>query len=242
MNRHDIKIFDSADDLADYLTSFLLEKINETPVSGFFSLALSGGSTPKILFRHIAGSSKEKTNWGKVKIFWGDERCVPPDHEDSNYNMANNEFLRFLNIPEDNIFRIFGEAEPSGEAERYSRIIENNVIHKDGIPRFDLILLGLGEDGHTASIFPDNMSSFDSDLYCEAVTHPRSGQKRVTLSGKLINSARLIIFMVSGKNKAGIVSEIIQSEHNSNYPAALVNPWDGELLWLLDKEAASMLA
>lgn len=237
----DIKIFDTSDDLAVFFNAWLLKKIKETPLNSFLSLALSGGSTPKRIYRHIANSDTKNTDWEKLKIFWSDERCVPPDNLESNFKMAQQELLHALNIPEENIFRIFGEADPYFEAIRYSRIIETNIpVHK-GIPRFDIILLGLGEDGHIASIFPDNMSLFNVPTYCEAVTHPQSGQKRITFTGKLINAAKNIIFLVTGKNKAGIVSKILQAGFSTHFPASLINPVEGELLWLLDSEAAELI-
>ena len=149
--------------------------------------------------------------------------------------------LDHLNIPDEHVFRIKGEDDPAGEALRYSRILTEKVpIHK-GFPRFDIIMLGLGEDGHTASIFPENMEVFYSENYCVAVTHPQSGQKRITLSGSVINHAKNVVFFVTGKSKAEMVKNIVGNLNSAGFPASHVRPANGKLLWLLDSEAAGML-
>jgi 6-phosphogluconolactonase len=170
-------------------------------------------------------------------FFWGDERCVSPDSVDSNYRMAR-PYLEKLHIPEDHIFRIHGEDEPTKEAQRYSKLLAETIPLKDGLPRFNLILLGLGEDGHTASIFPGNTRLFKSQHICEAVKHPKTGQQRITLTGTVINNAIDVAFIIKGAGKAKIVSKVMNQDI-SDYPASLICPVHGRLTWLLDKEAAS---
>lgn len=237
-----IKMFKNIENLAESFAEFLQNKIDETPYDEFYSIALSGGSTPKKIFTYISENYVNQINWKKVKIFFGDERCVPPDDDESNYKMANESLLKNISIPKENIFRIKGENNPAEEAVRYEEILRNNLQQVNGISQFDLILLGLGEDGHTASIFPNQINLFYSARLCEVAIHPQTKQKRITLTGKVINNAKHIMFFVTGKNKAGILSKIINSNNNKNqFPASLVNPKNGTLTWFLDIEASKML-
>jgi len=155
--------------------------------------------------------------------------------------MARLSLFENLNIPKKNIFRIFGENEPENEVIRYGKIISENILVEDKLPRFDLIILGLGEDGHTASIFPENIKMFYSTNYCEVATHPQSSQKRITLTGTVINNAKNILFMVTGSGKAKMVTNIIQGNEETGFPASLVKPANGNLTWLLDVDAAKLL-
>jgi 6-phosphogluconolactonase len=238
MEKDPIRIFESVSNVADFALHWLSAKTNDPTSGGFLTVALSGGSTPKQLFEYVASHEKPFVNWNTILFFWGDERCVSPDHGDSNYRMTRQYLFEKLDIPEEHIFRIYGEAEASEEARRYSRVLSENVPLKNGLPCFDLILLGLGEDGHTASIFPGNERSFQSDCFCEAVTHPQTGQQRITLTGSVINNAADVAFLVTGTGKAGIVSRILNDTPGFDYPAAHVHPREGSLTWLLDTEAA----
>ncbi len=176
-----------------------------------------------------------------MKIFFGDERCVPPDSEESNYKMANESLFKNISIPKENIFRIKGENDPIKETKRYEEVLKSNLLSLNGIPQFDLILLGLGEDGHTASIFPNQVNLFYSARLCEVAVHPQTKQKRITLTGKIINNAKHVVFLITGKNKANILSKIIDLNNSQGvYPASLVNPKNGKLTWFLDLEASKM--
>lgn len=241
MNQKRIIVLPTIEKLADFIVTLLSKEIAEKESGEFLSVALSGGSTPKKIFEHISSHDTGLVNWNKVRFFWGDERCVPPDDNESNYKMARLSLFENLNIPEGNIFRIFGEAEPENEAVRYSKIISENVSVEDKLPRFDLVILGLGEDGHTASIFPGNTEMFYSANYCEVATHPQSGQKRITLTGPVINNAKNIVFMVTGSGKAKMVANIVQDNEENGFPASLVKPENGKLIWLLDADAAKLL-
>ncbi|MDP4292329.1 MAG: 6-phosphogluconolactonase [Bacteroidota bacterium] len=235
-------VLPSIEKLAEFVTGLLIEKINQAQAGQSITVALSGGSTPGKIFESVSLNDTGLVDWNKIKFFWGDERCVPPDDPDSNYLMARQCLFEQLNIPGGNIFRIQGEEEPEKEAVRYSRIISENVRVEDHLPRFDLILLGLGEDGHTASIFPDNTEMFNSTRFCEVATHPKSGQQRITLTGPVINNAKDIVFIVTGSAKSRIVAEIIHDNGKAGFPASLVKPVKGKLTWLLDEEAAKLLS
>lgn len=231
-----ILIFESLDEMALKALQWLTEK---TAAQDTVSVALSGGNTPQALFEWIVKLDKGTVDWNKLLVFWGDERCVPPEHTDSNFRSAQKSILIPLDIPEEHIFRMHGEAEPEKEAERYSQLLAEHLTMVDGFPQFDLILLGLGEDGHTASIFPGNNSLFATTQFCTVAKHPQSGQQRITLTGSVINHAAEVVFLVTGTPKAGIVSKIAETPELVHYPAAKVSPISGKLTWLLDKGAAS---
>lgn len=242
MKNKTIKIFSSIDKLANHSADFLMKKVNENLSSDSFSIALSGGSTPKRIYKYIADHSANKIEWEKLKLFFGDERCVPPEHDDSNYKMVKETLLGNVSLPSNNIFRIKGESQPAEEAERYGEILRSNLPIKNELPQFDIVMLGLGEDGHTASIFPDQIDKFQSDKICEVAAHPQTNQNRITISGSVINNAKLVVFIVTGENKAGIISEIFSGNQSSKiYPASLVSPNEGELIWMLDTEAVQLL-
>ncbi len=208
-----------------------------------FDIALSGGNTPKKLFKLLAKKHQGTIPWERIHFWWGDERCVDPDNKESNFRMANKNLFLKIPIPSKNIHRIYGENNPRDEAKRYSDEIFNHLNNIDDIPVFDLILLGLGDDGHTASIFPGHLELFQSEKLCEVSAHPGSGQKRITLTGKVINNARNIFFMVTGEGKAKRVSEIMNNEEVARkHPAYHVEPRNGSLIWFIDEAAASQIS
>ena len=216
-----------------YLVAFIASKEK-------VHIALSGGSTPKIVFDVLASNFQEDVNWETVHLYWGDERCVPPDDDDSNYKMTVEHLLSKIDIPELNIHRIKGENGPEYEAEHYNNFLDAVLPKVNGIPTFDLVILGIGDDGHTASIFPHQIELWESKKYCEVAEHPESGQKRITITGQIINNAEIVAFLVTGDNKTEKVSEIIHGkEIAENYPARLVNPINGEIVWFLDEAAAA---
>jgi 6-phosphogluconolactonase len=239
----EVKIFPNAEETAEHLAESLYEKLrNFNSEEKKFNIALSGGSTPKIFFRILAEKYSQKIKWGKINLFWGDERCVPPDDRESNYRMTKETLLNFISIPNENIFRIKGEDDPFGEVKRYSKIIKENVPNFNGLPSFNLMLLGLGEDGHTASIFPNQISLLNSEKICEVSVHPVLKQKRITLTGRIINNSEWIVFLVTGEKKSMVVSKILKEQKKAEiYPAYLVNPSFGKLEWYLDKDAAKYL-
>lgn len=237
-----IKIFNSMDELSLYFGELLKEHINALPEEETFSIALSGGSTPKAVFRFIAEHFNKEIDWEKVQLFWGDERCVPPDDKESNYRMAKENLLDKVPIPEANIFRIKGENHPLEEALKYKKVVEQNVPMVEVMPVFDLFMLGMGEDGHTASVFPDHPELFRSDKLFEVAIQPETGQQRITATGRLINHSRMIVFLVTGEAKSTVAANILNKTENwRKFPASMVHPHNGKTYWLLDEEAASKL-
>jgi len=205
-------------------------------------IALSGGSTPKVVFDELATNFRNSIDWPRVYLYWGDERCVPPNDNESNYKMTVDHLLSKIDIPEENVHRIHGENIPKEEAIRYGEVLKSRLPLFEGVPQFDLMILGMGDDGHTASIFPYNIHLWDSGNVCEVAVHPDSGQKRITITGKVINNAKNVAFLVTGDSKTDKVREIIGKKGNFNaYPAALVAPESGNLDWFLDGAAAGEL-
>ncbi|WP_462319737.1 6-phosphogluconolactonase [Marinilabilia sp.] len=229
------KIFYSKEQLARFFGDYLTELTSQKDV---VNMALSGGSTPEAIFDLLTQEYSSLVKWDKLRFFWGDERCVAPDHEESNYKMTRQHLFNHLPIPEQNIFRVKGELGPRQALSDYKQVLNKELPKENGMPFFDVVLLGMGDDGHTASIFPHELFLWDSPEICEIGTHPESGQKRITLTGKVINNASEIIFLVTGKKKANKVDVILnQKEGCEVYPAALVNR--DKSLWLLDQEAVS---
>jgi 6-phosphogluconolactonase len=236
----DIKILDDIESLNVEFTKLLKEHLWK---KGELSIALSGGSTPKLLFDFWASNDKTDLDWSKIRFFWSDERCVSPLDDESNFKMTKDHLFNYIPVPEKNIYRIHGEEDPQKEAERYANVLKDNVEMRNGLPSFEVLMLGLGNDGHTASIFPHQIELWDSNDICVVGTHPDSGQKRISLSGKTINNAHIIVFLVTGRSKSEIVKEIVRSELrlDNKYPAAKVNPVYGKVVWFLDKKAANLL-
>lgn len=235
-----IDVSKSIDVLSDKVAKLLQSGAEAT--ENYFTVALSGGSTPKAIFKYLAQNYKDKIPWNKIKFFWGDERCVPADHPDSNYLMTKENLFDKIEIPAENIFPVDGDNIPTDEAVRYSSIIKENVVMKDGFPKFNLILLGLGEDGHTASIFPNQMNLLNSENICEVAQHPALHQKRITLTGEVINNAEQTIFLVTGASKAKMVDMIINKRTDfEKPPASHIKPKHGKLIWMLDEAAGSLI-
>lgn len=235
-----IKIFDNINELAVFFASLLIMKIHGTPEGQFFTIALSGGSTPRAVFQQIALKFRDQIDWKKVKVFWGDERCVSPESNESNYRMAKESLFDHVPIPAGQIFRIRGEENPVSESYRYAEVVAKHVYMHDNIAQFDMVMLGLGEDGHTASIFPGRLDLFKTDKLFEVAEHPVSHQKRISATGGLINHARTVVFLVTGESKSTMVSKILNEKADcEKLPASLVFPGNGELIWLLDDKAGS---
>lgn len=208
--------------------------------SGRCTFVLSGGSTPRNLYL-ILGSEKfrEHVNWNDVYIFWGDERCVPPDNDESNYKMAFDTLLSHIDIPEKNIFRIKTELPHAEAAKEYENTLKKFFPQKD-LPEFDIVLLGLGEDGHTASLFPGSPAMNENGKWVTDNFVKIQDKWRITMALDVINNAKNIAFLVSGMNKSVPVKEVIKNK-NPNMPASFINPATGNLTWFLDREAASLI-
>lgn len=232
MSDPNILIFNTVSKLVQAFTDYFVDLVKQK--EGIFNLALSGGSTPKVWFEALAKPGQKDIPWERIHFYWGDERCVKPDDEQSNYGMTKKYLFDHLPVPPQNIHRIQGESEPETAAASYARELAEN-LPVENFPIFDLIILGMGEDGHTASIFPDQIQLWNSPKYCVVAEHPVTKQRRVSLTGNVINNAHSVAFLVTGKNKAEKVREIIRKKKStSRYPAGLVNPTSGKLTWFLD--------
>jgi len=231
-----IRIFKDADELsraaADLFVTLAVQSIRER---GRFLVALSGGSTPMALYRLLA---REPIDWTRIHVFWGDERLVPPEDPENSYGQAWEALLKHIPIPTENIHRVASELDPVAAARDYASILREFAAPPLDWPRFDLVLLGLGEDGHTASLFPG--SPVDATEPVIAVTAQYQGRpaRRVTLTPPVFNAARQVIFLVTGANKAVTLKGVF-SDYNSSeqIPAKRIQPADGQVTWLVDKAA-----
>ncbi|MEW6128727.1 MAG: 6-phosphogluconolactonase [Acidobacteriota bacterium] len=222
--------------------------------NGHFTVALAGGSTPKAMFALLAESPfVETVPWSSIYFFWGDERSVPPDHADSNFRMTRETLLSKVPVPEQNIFRIPAEMpDPHQAARQYSETLSDFFLkmtnpHKTttpltNVPRFDLIFLGMGADGHTASLFPYSEAlKNDSDIVVANFVE-KFNTYRITLTAKTINHARNITFLVAGADKAETLKSVLEGEPQpALYPSQLIKPTKGALLWMVDEAAAARL-
>ncbi len=235
----EIKIFLTPEELSLQLAKEIRDIVSENASKDNDTfIALSGGSTPKVLFTLLSGEFRDKIQWNRVHLFWGDERCVPPDDEQSNYGMTKKNLLGKINIPEKNVHRIRGENEPLEEVKRITGEIKYFVPFANNLPQFDINLLGLGSDGHTASLFPGKSLSGIIERIVGIAVHPDSGQKRISLTYETINNSKRNIFMVTGKKKSDIIFKILGSKIiDKKFPAAKIKASD-YLEWYLDEEAA----
>ena len=214
---------------------------------GRFTLAISGGSTPLRLFELLAmGEWLVRLPWGQTELFWVDERAVPPDHVDSNYGAVERTLLARAGIPAEQVHRWHGEAaDLEGEADRYQQLLWQRLDHDGaagGMPRFDLVLLGMGTDGHTASLFPGSAALHERERLCAANFAPSQQSWRLTLTFRALNAAREALFLVSGADKAPVVQRALESDAAiEQMPARGVRLVNGDLTWLLDDGAASLL-
>ena len=220
---------------------FVACSLEAVAIRGLFTVALSGGSTPRSLYEVLADPDepfRELVPWSNTHFFWSDERHVPPDHPESNYRMAHESMLSHVPVPKDNIHRIHGEnPDAAAAAQVYEETIKE--VTDPLVPQLDLILLGLGNDGHTASIFPGSEVLNETTRLVAAPWVEQLKTYRITMTLPLINRATSVLFLVSGSEKAEIVREVLQGPRR--YPAQEVKPGSGELWWMLDKDAGSRL-
>jgi 6-phosphogluconolactonase len=208
---------------------------------GRFSIGLSGGSTPRGLFEMLAHEPyAPRLDWSKIHVFWGDERSVPPDDPDSNYGMAREALLSYVPLPEENVYRMRGELPPAEAADQYEQVLRD--FFADQKPRFDLLLQGMGDDGHTASLFPHTKGLRERNRWVIPNYVPKLDTWRITLTVTAINAAREVIFMVSGAGKAKALHDVIEGPHQpETLPSQFVAPANGEVVWVVDEAAASLL-
>ncbi|PJF48947.1 MAG: 6-phosphogluconolactonase [Chloroflexi bacterium] len=212
-----------------------------------FHLALSGGSTPKALYRRLSGPPyADQLDWQRVHLWWSDERAVPHDHPDSNYNLAYDALIAHVPIPPENVHRVQTELGLAGAAEQYEAEIRSRIagVADPSWPTFDLILLGMGDDGHTASLFPHTPALAErSRLVASQVVPQANVPARITFTPPLINAADVVCFMVSGASKAGTLRRVLLGEYQPQaLPAQLIAPTRGKLFWMVDAAAASHVA
>ncbi|MCC8188876.1 MAG: 6-phosphogluconolactonase [Bacteroides sp.] len=231
-------IYPSTIETARALILHLVEMLENEP-DRIFHIALSGGSTPALMFDLWANEYKEITPWERMYFYWVDERCVPPKNSDSNYGLMRLLMLNVAPIPYENVFRIMGENEPEQEAIRYSRLVEEHVPQVNNWPCFDIVLLGAGTDGHTSSIFPGQEYLLTSQKTYERSYNPHNGQKRIALTGQPIMNAERVIFLITGKSKADVVYEICSS--GDTCPAAYIAHHAENVELFMDDPAAGRL-
>ena len=207
---------------------------------GVFTVALSGGNTPRAAYELLGGDPlRTELSWSDVFIYFGDERCVPPTDEQSNYRMASKAFLENVGIPPANVNRIRGEIDPAQAANEYASVLRAAL---GNAPQLDLVLLGLGPDGHTASLFPGSSPESDDAALVRAVYADSQAMWRVTVTPEVINRARTVVVAVEGVDKAQIFSEVYEGPVDMvKYPAQVVAPASGRLIWMVDELAAGML-
>jgi 6-phosphogluconolactonase len=237
-----IRVFPEPSSLAEAAARLVVETGQAAiDTRGRFSIALSGGSTPRDLHLKLASPPlKDQLDWSKVHAFFGDERCVPPDDERSNYKMAADTLLTSVRVPQDHVHRMRGELPPEQAAADYERDLTD--FFGDDPPRLDLILLGMGDNGHTASLFPGLTAVHEQHRPVVAEYVAEVGMWRITLTPAVINLARHVVFLVAGAAKADMLSQVLEGPYAPNErPAQIVRPSPGEVEWLIDAAAAAKL-
>jgi len=242
----DIRVFPDAEALnlaaAEQIARVTSEAVT---LRGRCAVALTGGSTARGMYQALArtASLRAQVPWTNIDFFWGDERCVPPDHADSNFRMAHEAMLSAVPVAADRIHRMAGELDDASVAARlYESEMLATLSPPEPMPRFDLMLLGLGTDGHIASLFPGTPALGERQRLCVDNVMPSTGARRITMTLPVINAARTVMFVVSGPDKAAIVRAVHHRQGGEGaLPAQLVQPESGELLWMLDRDAARLL-
>lgn len=241
---YSVKIYDHTTDLVAELADELFEEAEKKlKTGGKLNIALSGGTTPDFFYKYLAKTDSPKSSLlNSIKLFWVDERCVPPESKDSNFRKVKNILIEKRDIDPENIFRIRGEAAPEEEALRYSKVLKENLPEKNSFPFFDIIFLGLGTDGHIASLFPESPLLNEKKKLAAVAVSPENGIKRITLTLPVINNAGKIIFLVTGAKKRNIVRTLCSSESRSNilYPASMVKKMGNKVEWYIDNFAWSI--
>jgi 6-phosphogluconolactonase len=211
---------------------------------GKFCVALSGGQTPLGLYAKLASSEfRGQVDWPRVQLFWGDERAVPPDNPDSNYGAVRRELLLKVPIPPINVHRMEAESPNMGKAaHEYEEVLRQNLPLDDrGFPRFHLILLGMGAEGHTASLFPGSRTLRHTSRWVSTPLIAKLGARRMTLTLPVLDAAERILFLITGSDKAEALKQVIEGTAEPPVPAQLVQPRNGDRYFLLDEEAAALL-
>jgi len=244
-----VKVYPNRQALVEAVAEDIVACANEAiEARGQFSIALSGGQTPGPLFDRLASLAfRDQIVWGSVHVFWGDDRTVPPDHEESNYRLAKERLLDHVPIPPAQIHRIHTELAPELAADHYERLLRQffeDTPEGEPQPRFDYLLQGMGTDGHTASLFPgtDALAIEDGSRWVVANYVPKLDTWRITLTAPAINAGRNVVFMVEGESKAQPLYEVLKGDYRpQELPSQLIAPVDGRLVWMVDESAAALL-
>ena len=237
-----LHIFDAKETLSENLAGWICGLVTETlKEQESFSMVLSGGETPKILYQKLASEKyKSRIDWARVRIFWGDERVVPFTDERNNAKMAFDFLLNHVNVPASQIHIMRTDIEPNFAVTEYRKMLHTyfDSTHHS----FDLVLLGMGDDGHTLSLFPGSLIIDDNRYWVNSVYNENQEMYRITLMPVIVNKAREIVFMVDGEKKAEVLEKVLEGKHQpSQFPSQLIAPDSGELHWFLDKAAAKNL-
>jgi 6-phosphogluconolactonase len=241
----EVRIFKDVEELSRAAAELFVEQSAQAIAErDRFLVVLNGGNTPNRLFQLLATDYREKVDWRKVHVFWGDERCVSVDDPGSSYGQARDLLLSQVPVPSSNIHRIQGELEPAEAAKEYSFTLKKFASPTLQWPRFDLVYLGMGEDGHTASLFPGSPVDTTEPTMPVTAHYQDRPANRVTLMPVVFNDARMIAFMTAGEKKADTLAEVLRDTHTrtpAQYPAQRIKPKAGRLIWLMDQAAASKL-
>ena len=244
VNKQEVICCKGPEDISEAGAERLARLANEAVrLNGRFTVALAGGSTPRSLYRLLSsGKYRNEIPWHKVHLFWGDERCVAPDHPDSNYGMVYEELLSAIDMPLENVHRIKGELGEAAAPE-YEKILEESFgIDGESFPRFDLVLLGMGDDGHTASLFPGTPAVSEEKRWVREVFVERLDSLRISLTPPVIRSAAEIMVLVGGEGKAAALKEVLRGAFDpGRYPAQILRKSVGAVTWLVDEAAAGLL-
>ena len=239
-----VRVFEDLDLLSQAAAKLFIETSAQAILGrGRFLVALSGGNTPAELYKLLAQSPyKEQIDWPRVHVFWGDERCVPIEDSENSYRQAYDVLLSHVPIPAENIHRVKSDLEPAEAAKDYANILKRFASPALDWPRFDLVLLGMGEDGHTASLFPGSDVNISTPTLAVTAQYQNRPANRATLTPLVLNSARRIIFLVSGESKAQTLANVLYGGYDpKQLPAQRIRPADGEVIWMVDQSAASKL-
>lgn len=239
----ELRIFQDSERLSRHAANLFIEESNKSiRERNRFLVALNGGGTPTRLFQLLASEDRDQIDWSKVHVFWGDERCVPPTDEGSNYHQAHETLLSKVAISETNIHRVQGELDPATASKQYAETLKTFADSSLDFPRFDLVYLGMGEDGHTASLFPNSPVQVNEPVIAVTANYQDRPANRVTMTQLVFNQARMVVFMATGEKKAETLAHALSERYNPDlYPAQRIDLKDGELIWLVDKSAAGKL-
>jgi 6-phosphogluconolactonase len=247
-------VFPNKAALSDAAAKYFITRIPEPGANVVSRIAISGGSTPRGMFRDLGSEAYEKyaERWKNLQLFWVDERCVPPDHADSNYRSAEETLLAWVPLPPENVHRMEGELDPAVAAARYQAVLVESFGLKGyepprgtrpyDLPAFDLIFMGMGPDGHTASLFP-HTEAIDAIGELVVANHvPQMNTWRITLTWPVINQGKEVVFLIEGADKADVLHEVLFGPRDPDrLPSQLIRPESGKLIFMLDEAAAAKM-